>query len=76
MISEDGFRYYKQIDGRQGRLFLGMKAKLPGRRGSRLVSGAFGVDIRTVRAGKKELSELPETPPKRMRKPGGGAKKN
>lgn len=76
MISEDELRYYKQLDERQGRLFLGMKAKSLGCSGSRLVSDAFGVDIRTVRAGKKELSELPETPPKRVRKPGGGAKKN
>lgn len=31
MISEDELRYYKQLDERQGQLFLGMKAKLLGR---------------------------------------------
>jgi hypothetical protein len=76
MISEDELRYYKQLDERQRRLFLGMKAKSLGRCGSRIVSDAFGVDIKTVRAGKKELSQLPDSPPKRIRKPGGGAKKN
>jgi hypothetical protein len=76
MISEEELRYYKQLDERQGRLFLGMKALLLGRSGSRIVSEAFGVNIKTVRAGKKELSQLPESPPKRIRKVGGGAKKN
>jgi hypothetical protein len=76
VISEDEIRYYKQLDERQGRLFLGMKAKLLGRSGVRLVSEAFGVDSKTVRKGKAELLQLPETPPKRIRKSGGGAKKN
>jgi hypothetical protein len=76
MITEDEIRYYKQLDERQGRLFLGMKAKSLGRSGVRIVSEAFGVDSKTVRKGKSELLTLPETPPKRTRKPGGGAKKN
>lgn len=76
MISEDEIRYYKQLDERQGRLFLGMKAKQLGRSGVRLVSEAFGVDPKTVRKGKEELGTLPQSPPKRVRKAGGGAKKN
>jgi hypothetical protein len=76
MITEDEVRYYKQLDERQGRLFLGMKAKLLGRSGVRLVSEAFGVDVKTVRKGKTELLQLPDAPPKRIRKLGGGAKKN
>ena len=39
------------------------------------MSEALGVHIKTVRAGKKELTELPDTPSKRIRKAGGGAKK-
>lgn len=74
MIAEDEIRYYKQLDERQGRLFLGMKAKLLGRSGVRLVSEAFGVDSKTVRKGKEELDTLADTPPKRVRK--AGAKKN
>ncbi|MDR2950598.1 MAG: hypothetical protein LBV71_15530 [Prevotella sp.] len=48
MISEDELRYYKQLDERQGRLFLGMKAKLLGRGGCRIVSEAFGVNIKRM----------------------------
>ena len=76
MITEDEIRYYKPLDERQQRLFLGMKAKLLGRIGVRLVSETFGVNPKTVRKGKAELSGLPDTPSKRMRKAGGGAKKN
>jgi hypothetical protein len=75
VITEDEIRYYKQLDERQGHLFPGMKAKLLGRSGVCPVSEAFGVDARTVRKGKSELSELPDTPSKRIRKVGGGAKK-
>lgn len=76
MITEDEIRYYKQLDELQQRLFLGMKAKLLGRSGVCLVSEAFGVDPKTIRKGKDELASLPEIPPKRIRKSGGGAKKN
>lgn len=76
MISEDEIRYYKQLDERQQRLFLGMKAKLLGRSGVRLVSESFEVDVKTVRKGRQELSHLPDSPAKRIRKAGGGAKKN
>ena len=76
MITEDEIRYYKQLDERQQRLFLGMKAKLLGRSGVRLVSSAFGVNPKTVRKGKEELSSLPDTPSKRICQTGGGAKKN
>ena len=37
MITEDEIRYYKQLDERQGRLFLGMNAKLLGRSGTLIV---------------------------------------
>jgi hypothetical protein len=75
-ISEDEIRYFKQLDERQQRLYVGLKAKTLGHRGVKLVSDAYGVNIKTVRKGKSELSDLPDTPLKRIRKTGGGAKKN
>jgi hypothetical protein len=75
-IREDEIRYFKQLDERQGRLFLGLKAKSLGRSGVRIVSAAFDVHPHTVRQGKSEVEELPDTPPKRIRRSGGGAKKN
>jgi hypothetical protein len=76
MITEDEIRYYKQLDERQQRLFIGMKAKLLGRSGVRIVSAAFGVNPKTVRKGKKELTDLSDAPERRIRRQGGGAKKN
>jgi hypothetical protein len=76
MITEDEIRYYKLLDEHQQRLFLGLKAKSLGRSGVRLVSEAFGVNPKTIRKGKEELSEIPDIPGKRIRKVGGGAKKN
>jgi hypothetical protein len=76
MITEDEIRYYKQLDERQQRLFLGMKAKLLGRKGVRLVSESFGANPQTVRKGKAEHSSLADVPVRRIRKNGGGAKKN
>ena len=75
MITEDEIRYYKQLDERQGRLFLGLKANSLGRSGVRIVSEALGVNPKTVRKGKSELSILPGMPVKRIRKTGGEAKK-
>jgi hypothetical protein len=51
LISEDEIRYYSQLDERQHRVFLGLKAKSLGSSGVRVVSEAFGVDPKTVRKG-------------------------
>jgi hypothetical protein len=68
--------YFKQLDERQQRLYVGLKAKLLGWHGVPLVSIAYHVNVKTVRKGKNELSDLSLTPIKRIRKIGGGPKKN
>lgn len=68
MISEDEIRYYKQLDERQQRVFLGLRAKSLGRSGVRAVSEAFGVNAKAVRKGKQELSDLPQNPSQRVRR--------
>jgi hypothetical protein len=67
--------YFNQLDERQQRLYVGLKAKLLGYHGVRLVSVAYNVNIKTVRKGKAELSDLSPIPIKRIRKVGGGPKK-
>lgn len=76
LVSEDDLRYFKQLDERQQRLYLGLKAKTIGWYGVSQVSKAYGVDAKTVRRGKMELIELPIVPLKRIRKTGGGPKKS
>lgn len=68
--------YYNLLDERQKRLYLALEAKLLGRSGVRLVSEAFKVDPRTIRKAKTELEEQTQLVPKRIRKKGGGRKKN
>lgn len=74
-ITIEEIAYLKQLDERQRRLYLGLKAKLLGWHGLRLVSVAYQVDVKTVRKGKAELTNLPPTSVKRIRTIGGGAKK-
>lgn len=74
-ITIEELNYFKQLDERQQRLYVGLKAKLLGWHGVRLVSIAYNVDVKTVRKGKSELSNLALTPVKRIRKLGGGPKK-
>ncbi len=73
---DDKKRYYNMLDERQKRLYLALEAKFLGRSGVRLVSEAFGVDIRTIRIAKRELSEGLQMPGNRIRRAGGGRKKN
>jgi len=75
-ISLEERNYFNQLDERQQRLYVGLKAKLLGYHGVRLVSVAYHVNVKTVRKGKYELSNLPPTAIKRIRKIGGGPKKN
>lgn len=75
-ISDFERHYLRQLDEKQRRLYLGLKAQELGRYGVGQVSLAFEVNIKTIRKGKKELLELPESPTKRIRRTGGGAKKN
>jgi hypothetical protein len=75
-LTGDEIRYYNQLDERQQRLYLGLKAKTLGVHGVKIVSDAYNVDIKTVMKGKSELTDLPIVPLKRIRKAGGGPKKN
>ena len=76
IISEDELRYFMQLDERQQRLYLGLQAKTIGWYGVKQVSIAYNVNAKTVRQGKLELIDLPEAPLKKVRKTGGGSKKN
>lgn len=68
--------FFKLLDERQKRLYLGGKAASLGRSGCAVISKLYGVNIKTVRRGKKEYLNLEEVAPKHIRKKGGGAKKN
>lgn len=58
LITIDELNYYKILNECQKCLYLGMLAKRHGRSGSRIVSQAFKVDIKTARKGKNELLDI------------------
>jgi glucose-6-phosphate dehydrogenase assembly protein OpcA len=74
-VTADDIRYFKQLDERQKRLYLGLQAQKMGWRGVSTLSAAYGMDVKTIRKGKSELCDLPDSPVKRIRKVGGGPKK-
>jgi hypothetical protein len=74
-ITLEEHNYFSQLDERQKRLYVGLKATLLGYHGVSLVSIAYNVNVKTVRKGKSELSDLSPIPVKRIRKVGGGPKK-
>jgi hypothetical protein len=73
---EAKWSYYRMLDERRQRLYLAFEAKLLGRSGVRLVSEAFGVHPNTIRKAKKELEAGSRLSGGRVRKSGGGRKKN
>lgn len=70
--------FFETLNEKQKRLFAGLKATALGYFGVRQVAEELGIHPHTIRAGQKELvalGEVPETSA-RIRKSGGGRKKN
>jgi hypothetical protein len=68
--------FYNSLNERQKRHFLGIEAKALGHGGITLVSSTFQVNRDTVSRGLQELNSGEEFPSGRIRKAGGGRKKN
>lgn len=68
--------FYNSLNERQKRHFLGIEAKSLGHGGINLVSSIFQVNRDTVSRGLQELNLAEEFPCGRIRKEGGGRKKN
>lgn len=70
--------FFEQLDERQKRLYAALLAIEGGHYGVTESSKLLGLHENTIRQGKKDLSGLKNTPlPEgRIRKPGGGRKKN
>jgi predicted ArsR family transcriptional regulator len=75
-IETHEFFFYSQLSERGKRQYAGLEAMKHGYNGVEKVSKRFGIHKHTVRKGKKELlaQELP--PANKIRKEGGGRKKN
>lgn len=69
-------RLYSTLNERQRRLYAGQLALDLGHGGTKLVSESFDIDPKTVRNGIIELESDIFISPNRVRKEGGGRKKN
>ncbi len=62
-----------RLDEQQRRLYAALESKRIGHGGDRLVSLITGLNVETIRIGRRELDAgLADTPPDRIRRPGGG----
>lgn len=68
--------FFSELNERQKRHFAALEAKNLGHGGIKAVSEAFDISVVTIREGIKELEAKHELPPNRVRRQGGGRKKN
>lgn len=74
-LTEQERWFYNRLDELQKRMYLGEKAIALGRSGCRIIAERYGVNIKTVRQGKKDFLNPDLDAPVHIRKKGGGAKK-
>lgn len=65
--------FLSRLDEQQRRWYVALESKKIGQGGDVLLSQITGLDVETIRRGRRELeAELAERPPDRVRRPGGG----
>lgn len=69
-------QFYKTLNERQRRLYTAQLVLDLGHGSKEAVSVAFGIDPKTIWSGLQELKNETELPANRVRKEGGGRKKN
>jgi hypothetical protein len=69
-------QFFATLNERQKRQYAALEAQALGHGGQCAVSQAFGIDADTIRRGLRELASQDHLPDNRIRRPGGGRKKN
>jgi hypothetical protein len=65
--------FISRLDEQQRRWYVALESKQIGHGGDVLLSQITGLDVETIRRGRRELdTELAERPSERVRLPGGG----
>jgi len=68
--------FFDKLDERQRRKYAAIEALSLGYGGQSAIERAFGISSKTIRKGISELKQGLELPDNRVRKKGGGRKKN
>lgn len=67
--------FLSRLDEQQRRWYVGLEAERIGHGGTELLSQITGINVNTIRKGRRELEDdLAQRPTARMRLPGGGRK--
>ena len=62
-----------RLDEQQRRLYAALESKRIGHGGDRVLAFVTGLDVESIRQGRRELdADLADTPLDRIRRPGGG----
>ena len=69
-------QFFQTLNERQRRHYAALEARALGHGGQRAVSQAFAIHVDTIRRGLRELASGDHLPAGRIRKTGGGRKKN
>lgn len=69
-------QFFQTLNERQRRHYAALEARALGHGGQRAVSQAFALHVDTIRRGLRELDSGDQIPVGRVRKTGGGRKKN
>ena len=69
-------QFFQTLNERQRRQYAALEAQALGHGGQRAVSHAFAIHVDTIRRGMTELSSSETFPTGRVRRTGGGRKKN
>jgi hypothetical protein len=67
--------FFDSLREKDKRRYAAVEAVKFGHGGLAYISGILGIDSSTIRQGEADLKCLPDVPPERVRKPGGGRKK-
>lgn len=67
--------FLSRLDEQQRRWYVSLEAKKMGHGGAKRMSQITGMDVNTIRRGRRELdNEMADRPTERVRLPGGGRK--
>src|ERR1700693_2865247 len=67
--------FFESLRENDRRRYAAVEAAKLGHGGVEYISSVLGIDPKTIRQGQRDLADLPDRPPSRVRTPGGGRKR-
>jgi hypothetical protein len=74
-VEQDMQTFFGSLREKDRRRYAAIEARKLGHGGITYVASLLGIDQKTIQHGLHELAQLPDIPPQRCRRPGGGPKR-